>query len=81
MHWVITGTLLAGLLTVPTATATAPTDTWTVKAPTGGPVATINLDTQGRPSVAVSRDGATVLEPSPPGIITEQADLTTGLSS
>ncbi|WP_433510563.1 glycoside hydrolase family 97 catalytic domain-containing protein [Nonomuraea sp. CA-143628] len=77
MHWVIAGTLLAGLLTAPTTT---PADTWTVKAPTGGPVATVHLDTQGRPSVAVSRDGATILEPSPLGLTTERADLTTGLS-
>ncbi|MET7331767.1 glycoside hydrolase family 97 catalytic domain-containing protein [Nonomuraea sp. NPDC005650] len=77
MHWLLTGALLAGLLTTPTAPT--PTGTWTVGAPAGGPVATVRLDEQGRPSVAVSRGGAAVLDPSPLGVTTEQADLTTGL--
>ncbi|WP_431931403.1 glycoside hydrolase family 97 catalytic domain-containing protein [Nonomuraea jabiensis] len=75
MHWFLSGALLAGLLTTPTSS----TGTWTVAAPAGGPVATVRLDEQGRPSVAVSRGGATVLDPSPLGVTTEQADLTTGL--
>ncbi|MFG1689137.1 glycoside hydrolase family 97 catalytic domain-containing protein [Nonomuraea sp. NPDC049269] len=78
MNWLLTGALLAGLMTAPATPK--PTDTWTVKAPAGGPVATVHLDPQGRPSVAVARDGAAVLAPSPLGVTTEQADLTTGLS-
>ncbi|MEU6719183.1 glycoside hydrolase family 97 catalytic domain-containing protein [Nonomuraea sp. NPDC046802] len=73
MNWFLSGTLLAGLLTAPTT----PADTWTITA--GGPAATVHLDDQGRPSVAVKRDGAAVLDPSPLGVVTEQADLTTGL--
>ncbi|MFC4013767.1 glycoside hydrolase family 97 catalytic domain-containing protein [Nonomuraea purpurea] len=73
MNWFLSGTLLAGLLTTPTT----PADTWTITA--GGPAATVHLDDQGRPSVAVERDGAAVLDPSPLGVVTEQADLTTGL--
>ncbi|MEV1168240.1 glycoside hydrolase family 97 catalytic domain-containing protein [Nonomuraea sp. NPDC049784] len=75
MNWLLSGVLLAGLLTTPTTSA----DTWTITAPAGGPVATVHLDERGRPSVAVSRAGATVLDPSPLGVTTEQADLTTGL--
>ncbi|WP_206061057.1 glycoside hydrolase family 97 protein [Nonomuraea basaltis] len=76
MNWLLSGALIAGLLTAPTT----PAGTWTVEAPAGGPVATVHLDEQGRPSVAVSRGGVTVLDPSPLGVITEQTDITTGLS-
>lgn len=76
MNGLLSGVLIAGLLTTPATPAGA----WTVEAPAGGPVATVRLDDQGRPSVAVSRGGATVLAPSPLGVITEQADLTTGLT-
>ncbi|MEV0612788.1 glycoside hydrolase family 97 catalytic domain-containing protein [Nonomuraea sp. NPDC050404] len=77
MNWLLTGTLVAGLLTAP---ATPPHRAWTVEAPGGGPAATVRLDEHGALSVAVSRDGAAVLDPSPLGLTTEQADLTTGLS-
>lgn len=81
MNGLLSGVLLAGLLTAPTTPTTiAPARAWTVEAPAGGPVATVRLDEQGRPSVAVSRGGAAVLDPSPLGVVTEQADLTTGLS-
>lgn len=76
MNWLLSGTLIAGLLTAPVSSP----GTWIIKAPGDGPAATVRLDEQGGLSVAVSRDGATVLDPSPLGLTTEQADLTTGLS-
>ncbi|SEG95319.1 alpha-glucosidase [Nonomuraea solani] len=76
MNWLLTGAMVAGLLIAPAASPA----TWTVEAPGGGPAATVRLDEHGSPSVSVSRDGATVLDPSPLGLTTEQADLTTGLS-
>ncbi|MEV8389112.1 MULTISPECIES: glycoside hydrolase family 97 catalytic domain-containing protein [unclassified Streptomyces] len=50
-------------------------------APTGhGPAAVVRLDPSGGGlSLEVTRDGQTVIEPSPLGIVTERADLSTGL--
>ncbi|MFK0110266.1 glycoside hydrolase family 97 catalytic domain-containing protein [Streptomyces sp. NPDC091217] len=54
--------------------------TWTVSEAAHAPRARISLDdTTGALSLAVSRDGRTVIEPSPLGIVTEQADLSQGL--
>ncbi|MEV2216085.1 glycoside hydrolase family 97 catalytic domain-containing protein [Streptomyces sp. NPDC050997] len=53
---------------------------WAVSAAAHAPRARISLDdTTGTLSLAVSRDGRTVIEPSPVGIVTEQADLSQGL--
>jgi len=53
---------------------------WSVTGPHGGPTATVHYDaTAGTVALAVSRAGQPVLEPGPVGIVTEQADLTTGL--
>lgn len=53
---------------------------WAVSAGSHAPRARISLDdTTGALSLSVSRDGRTVLEPSPVGIVTEQADLSQGL--
>ncbi|MEV0391477.1 hypothetical protein [Nonomuraea sp. NPDC050643] len=75
MHWLLSGALLAGLLTAPPTPTPAPTSsgTWTVTAPAGGPVATVRLDEHGGPSLAVSRGGAAVLYPGPGGRGTQQA--------
>jgi alpha-glucosidase len=69
--------LLAGALVATPAHASTPT--WTVTAP-HGPQADMAYDEEaGTVSVAVSRDGRTVLQPSPLGIRTRDADLTRGL--
>jgi alpha-glucosidase len=67
--------LLAGVLTAPPAAAEG--REWTVGAH-GGPAAHVRVD-DGAVTIAVTRGGDTVLPPSPVGIRTEQADLTTGL--
>lgn len=67
--------LLAGVLTAPPAAAES--REWTVGA-RGGPAAHVRVD-DGAVTIAVTRGGDTVLAPSPVGIRTEQADLTTGL--
>ncbi|MEB8339539.1 glycoside hydrolase family 97 protein [Streptomyces endophyticus] len=71
--------------TAPTnARAEAPSDAeaWTVSAAPGAPRARIALDEDtGAVSLAVTRGGRTVIEPSPVGIVTESADLSTSLRS
>ncbi|WP_329333883.1 glycoside hydrolase family 97 protein [Streptomyces sp. NBC_01352] len=53
---------------------------WSLSAAAHAPRARISLDdTTGSLSLAVSRGGRTVIEPSPVGIVTEQADLSQGL--
>ncbi|MFI7502888.1 glycoside hydrolase family 97 catalytic domain-containing protein [Streptomyces sp. NPDC049687] len=76
--------LVATLLTTVPARAEqdlgSPGRVWTVSAAAHAPRARISLDdTTGTLSLAVSRDGRTVIEPSPVGIVTEQADLSKDL--
>jgi alpha-glucosidase len=42
-------------------------------------LAVVSLDANGTPALSVERDGDTVLAPSPIGVVTAEADLTTGL--
>ncbi|PSL02433.1 alpha-galactosidase-like protein [Haloactinopolyspora alba] len=88
---VLAGTALtASLLSIPAAasgTEPAPTattnGTWTVSAPpaagTTPPTAHVGLDDAGTPTLAVSAGGENVLAPAPIGIVTDGADLSTGL--
>lgn len=72
--------LAATLLTSAPARAEQRSHTWTVSEAAHAPRARIALDTTtGTLSLAVSRDGRTVTEPSPVGIVTQQADLSQGL--
>ncbi|WP_405822547.1 glycoside hydrolase family 97 protein [Streptomyces sp. NBC_01390] len=53
---------------------------WEVKASPGSPTAVVALDpADNHPTLTVRRDGKQVLAPSPLGLVTEQADLSTGL--
>src|SRR5690349_1683504 len=53
---------------------------WVVRGPGEGPVATLDYDgAAGTVTLAVSRGGRPVLDPGPVGIVTEQADLSSGL--
>src|SRR5919108_4792856 len=66
------------------APAAAGASTWVVTGPQPsaerGPQAVVRLDdAAGTLSLEVTRGGATVLEPSPLGIVTERSDLSTGL--
>ncbi|MFF0394913.1 glycoside hydrolase family 97 catalytic domain-containing protein [Streptomyces sp. NPDC005248] len=66
------------LLTVDSRAAEAG---WTVRDRRDGPTAELRLDpASGALDLSVSRAGETVLAPSPVGIVTERADLSTGLS-
>src|SRR6266545_224853 len=74
--------LAAALVVVPgmTARAAAPHQ-WQLAGPGGaGPTATASLDPAGRLSIAVRRGSTQVLQPSPVGIRTAAADLSTGLN-
>ncbi|MER5525228.1 glycoside hydrolase family 97 catalytic domain-containing protein [Streptomyces sp. NPDC002677] len=72
--------LAATLLTTAPARAEQRSHTWTVSETAHAPRARIALDTTtGTLSLAVSRAGRTVIEPSPVGIVTQQADLSQGL--
>ncbi|WP_217553494.1 glycoside hydrolase family 97 protein [Streptomyces sp. GbtcB6] len=85
----VAAALCAGLAATLLATASAPAlaeqqrrppYTWTVSEAAHAPRARIALDdTTGTLSLTVSRDGRTVIEPSPVGIVTQQADLSQGL--
>src|SRR5438045_2623651 len=77
----VTGVLAATLLTATPAHARAPEPPrWSVTGPHGGPTASVRYDAgAGTVAVAVTRAGQTVLEPGPVGIVTEGADLATGL--
>lgn len=58
----------------------SPGHSWSLSAAAHAPRAQISLDdTTGTLSLAVSRGGRTVIEPSPVGIVTEQADLSQDL--
>lgn len=70
--------LVAALLTTVPAHAEQHERSWSVYGAAHAPRARITLDT-GTLSLTVSRDGRTVLEPSPVGIVTERADLSQGL--
>ncbi|MFC9679549.1 alpha-galactosidase, partial [Streptomyces sp. NPDC056948] len=68
--------LAAALLTTAPARAEKQEHTWTVSASAHAPRARISLDdSTGALSLSVTRAGRTVIEPSPVGIVTEQADL------
>jgi alpha-glucosidase len=76
--------LVAALLTTGPARAEPSEHAWTVSGPGRAaahePRARIALDgTTGTVSLAVTRGGRTVVEPSPVGIVTEQADLSKDL--
>lgn len=68
--------ILGGGVLAPTASAQD--ESWTV-ALDDGPTATVNLDDDGALTLAVQRDGRTVLEPGPLGITSDEAELTAGL--
>ncbi|MGP4045230.1 glycoside hydrolase family 97 catalytic domain-containing protein [Streptomyces sp. 2A115] len=54
---------------------------WEVRGPHGSPTAVVSLDpADGHPALAVRRDGRTVMEPSPLGLVTEQADFSKDLT-
>lgn len=77
--------LMATLLTAVPARADQREHTWTVSGPgraaTHAPHARIALDNStGTVSLSVTRDRRTVIEPSPVGIVTEQADLSQDLT-
>ncbi|WP_406431051.1 glycoside hydrolase family 97 protein [Streptomyces sp. NBC_00631] len=68
------------LTTAPARAEQRRPDSWTVTEAAHAPRARIALDdTTGTLSLTVSRDGRTVIEPSPVGIVTQQADLSQGL--
>ena len=72
--------LAAALLTTAPAQAEQRDQTWSLSAGAHAPRAEVGLDdTTGRLTLAVSRDGRTVIEPSPVGLVTEQADLSKDL--
>lgn len=73
--------LVATLLTTVPARADQREHTWTVSGPAAhAPHARIALDdSTGTVSLSVTRDRRTVIEPSPVGIVTEQADLSKDL--
>lgn len=73
--------LVATLLTTAPARADLRAHTWTVSGSGAhGPAARIRLDdTTGTVSLTVTRGGRTLIEPSPVGIVTEQADLSQDL--
>ncbi|NEB03715.1 glycoside hydrolase family 97 protein [Streptomyces sp. SID13726] len=73
--------LLATLCTTPPAEAGQQSDrAWSVSAGAHAPRARLALDdTTGTVTLSVSRDGRTVIEPSPVGLVTEQADLSKDL--
>ncbi|MGY5047577.1 glycoside hydrolase family 97 catalytic domain-containing protein [Streptomyces sp. 900105755] len=83
----VAAALCAGLAATLLATGPAraeqqhrPPHSWTVTEAAHAPSARIALDdTTGTLGLAVSRDGRTVIEPSPLGILTQQADLSQGL--
>nr|WSZ12563.1 glycoside hydrolase family 97 protein [Streptomyces canus] len=72
--------LAAAVLTTAPAQAEQHDLAWSLSAGAHAPRAQVTLDdATGTLSLAVSRDGRTVIEPSPVGIVTEQADLSKDL--
>ncbi|MGW1655897.1 glycoside hydrolase family 97 catalytic domain-containing protein [Streptomyces atratus] len=75
---VLCGALASTLLTA--VGARAEDSAWMVRDKPDGPRAELRLDrATGSLSLTVSREGGTVIAPSPVGIVTERADLTSGL--
>lgn len=81
-------TLCSALLATTAATLPARAEaparpaSWEVRGPHGSPTAVVSLDpADGSPALAVRRAGRTILEPSPVGLVTEQADFTRDLTS
>lgn len=74
----VTATLVMALTAaIPVPATAAPPDSWTV---TGRALtAQVTLDAAGAPALTVSRNGEQVLAPSPLGLRTTAADLSTGL--
>ncbi|MGV9271254.1 glycoside hydrolase family 97 catalytic domain-containing protein [Kitasatospora sp. NPDC003701] len=74
---------IAGL-TAPAARAADPARTWSVGQPgtPSGPrlTAVVALDGRGALTLGVRRGDTTVLEPAPLGLVTDRADLSTGLN-
>ncbi|MFD5128530.1 glycoside hydrolase family 97 protein [Streptomyces olindensis] len=74
------GLVAALLMTGPARAEHRDERAWTVSAAAQAPRARISLDDDtGRLSLSVTRDGRTVIEPSPVGIVTERADLSRDL--
>ncbi|MEU9450314.1 glycoside hydrolase family 97 catalytic domain-containing protein [Streptomyces sp. NPDC048277] len=74
------GLAAAFLTTAPARAGQRQAHAWTVTEAAHAPRASIALDdSTGTLSLSVTRDGRTVIEPSPVGIVTEQADLSQGL--
>lgn len=74
----VTATLVMALTAaLPVPATAAPPDRWTVANRTL--TAQVTLDDAGAPALTVSRNGEQVLAPSPLGLHTATADLTTGL--
>ncbi|WP_405468219.1 glycoside hydrolase family 97 catalytic domain-containing protein [Streptomyces canus] len=72
--------LAAALLTTAPAQAEQHDQAWSLSAGAHAPRAQVTLDdATGTLSLAVSREGRTVIEPSPVGIVTERADLSEDL--
>ncbi|WP_188189861.1 glycoside hydrolase family 97 protein [Nonomuraea sp. SYSU D8015] len=72
--------LLLTFCLLPALPARAAAQSWTISGLPGGPAAELALDPEtGALTLAVTRRGARVLEPSPVGIVTEGADLSQGL--
>lgn len=71
--------VIVAVLAFLAAAAPAAAETWTVQQQRG-PAAVVQHDEEaGTLSPSVTRDGTTVLEPSPLGIVTAEADLSSGL--
>ena len=76
----VCASLAAALLGGVPAQAEQHDQAWSLSAGAHAPRAEVGLDdTTGRLTLAVSRDGRTVIEPSPVGLVTEQADLSKDL--
>ncbi|WP_181412431.1 glycoside hydrolase family 97 protein [Streptomyces griseorubiginosus] len=76
----VCASLAAALLSSAPARAQQHDQAWSLSAGAHAPRAEVSLDgTTGRLTLAVSRDGRTVIEPSPVGLVTEQADLSKDL--
>ncbi|WP_018383445.1 glycoside hydrolase family 97 catalytic domain-containing protein [Wenjunlia vitaminophila] len=78
----LAATLGLATLTAPAAQAEDQPQSWTVSQPLASGqalTATVALNASGELSLGVRRGSTTVLEPAPVGLVTSQADLSTGL--
>ncbi|HEX6340550.1 glycoside hydrolase family 97 catalytic domain-containing protein [Umezawaea sp.] len=75
--WLMIVLLALASAVTPVAAQAQPANRWVVSS--GTLSATVALDPSGRPTVGATRSGRTVLSPSPVGLTTTTADLTTGL--